>query len=213
MDNMGSKPGEDGRAFSVVSCVSLVRETARSAHEVLETRLNAILENISLSGYETLLSRFFGFYQPMEARLTVLAGQPDFPPEFKFRSKAPLLAGDLLALGRSESFLRTVPLCERLPELSTTAQALGAIYVFEGAALGGQVIAPRLRSRLGIMPQNGGAFFYGDGPRVAVRWKAFREVLAGTPAESAGPTAQAALQTFEAFNRWLFPDAWQFSES
>jgi heme oxygenase len=163
MDNMGSNAGDGCGAFSVVSCVSLVRETARSAHEFLETRLNAILENISPSEYESLLCKFFGFYQPMEARLTVLAKQADFPPEFELRSKASLLAGDLLALGRSESFLRTVPLCQWLPELRTTAQALGAIYVFEGAALGGQVIAPRLRSRLGITPQNGGAFFTGTG--------------------------------------------------
>ena len=67
MDNMGSNAGDGCGAFSVTSCVSLVGETARSAHEVLETRLNAILENISPPEYETLLSKFFGFYQPMEA--------------------------------------------------------------------------------------------------------------------------------------------------
>lgn len=188
-------------------CLSLLRQATRPAHQILESRLTGVLETISRAGYGSLLVKFLGFYRPIEARLAVLASEPDFPRQFEPQPRTPLLVRDLLVLGFPESTVATMPLCERLPDLTGAAQALGAFYVLEGAALGGQVIAPRLQARLGVTPENGVAFFYGDGPpQVAARWKAFRQVLEHWPAQGTAAVAGAALQTFQTFERWLFPD-------
>ena len=188
-------------------CLSLLRQTTRPAHQILEDRLTGALETISRAGYGMLLAKFLGFYRPMETRLAVLASTPDFPRQFEPQPRTALLVRDLSALGFSENALATMPLCRSLPDLTGAAQALGALYVLEGAALGGQVVAPRLQARLGVTPENGVAFFYGAGPRqVAARWKAFRQVLERWPAQSTDAIAEAALQTFQTFERWLFPD-------
>jgi heme oxygenase (biliverdin-IX-beta and delta-forming) len=195
-------------------CLSLLKETTRPAHQALESRLTAVLENISHDRYKALLARFLGFYQPLEAKIALLSLKDDFPKDFEPRPKSFLLARDLMAVGLPEDLLQALPYCERLPELSSVAQALGALYVFEGAALGGQVIAPLLHSRLGITAQKGCAFFYGDGPvQVSQRWKAFRQVLESRPAQSAAATAQTALRTFETFDRWLFPGTTHSTEA
>ncbi|MBV9492163.1 MAG: biliverdin-producing heme oxygenase [Verrucomicrobia bacterium] len=181
---------------------SSLREATRPAHQRLEDRLAAMLETISLAEYRALLARFFGFYHPMEERLAAFADECGLP----LRSRTPLLVRDLLALGLPAGAVSMVPLYGCLPELNDPTQALGALYVVEGAALGGQVIAPRLQAQLGVTPENGVAFFYGDGPGTGPRWKAFRQVLAGYPIGDAPAAAQAALQTFESFERWLFPN-------
>lgn len=47
----------------------------------------------------------------------------------------------------------------------------GVMYVIEGSALGGQVVSRHLRDKLGITPDQGGEFFFGDGPGTFARWK------------------------------------------
>jgi heme oxygenase len=138
------------------TCLALLRENTRPAHQALETKLNSVLGNISPSGYQTLLIGFYGFYSPIEAKLTLLAGHP----------------------------------------------------VLEGAALGGQVIAPPLKVRLGITPQNGSAFFYGEGPRVYERWKAFLQILAGFRQITRLPLRKRPWRLFKLLMTGFFRMAW-----
>ena len=188
--------------------LELLRQTTRPAHRMLEQRLSERLETISIEDYRALLTRFFGFFRPLEAQLTLLTGSGGAFFDFTPRLRAPLLVKDLVFLGLTEAAVAALPVCHPLPALSSPADAFGALYVSEGSALGGQVIARRLQARLGtrITHQNGLAFFYGDGPGVAARWNAFLQALARQPAETSVPAAQTALRTFEALARWLFPE-------
>ena len=55
------------------------------------------------------------------------------------------------------------------PAVATTAEFAGCLYVLEGAALGGQVLARSLASRWQRTPRTGTAFFSGDGPAATKR--------------------------------------------
>jgi heme oxygenase len=50
------------------------------------------------------------------------------------------------------------------------AEGVGAVYVLEGSALGGPMIAPLVERHLDLAPGEGTAFFRGLGPRTAGRW-------------------------------------------
>jgi heme oxygenase len=87
--------------------------------------------------------------------------------------------------------------------LHSPEAAWGALYVVEGSALGGQLIARQLSERLGITAERGGAFFAGWGERTGSRWREFRELL---DIEVAGSQAQTqacigAVDTFDGFSR------------
>lgn len=74
---------------------------------------------------------------------------------------------DLRALGSP----RLAPLrCPDLP-LACPSAALGSLYVLEGSALGGRVIARQLHERLGITPASGGRYFGGRGEDTGRIWR------------------------------------------
>jgi heme oxygenase len=59
--------------------------------------------------------------------------------------------------------------------LTSPAGALGALYVSEGATLGGSLIAPHVRAVLG--PDVPVSFFAGGGTDVVARWATCRRVI------------------------------------
>jgi heme oxygenase len=94
------------------------------------------------------------------------------------------------------------PRCDEVPELGSIESALGSLYVFEGATLGGQLIARRLVERFG--PSAPCGFFNSYGEDVGRMWKAFRVTL--SEYSSAGVDSViigSAIDTFERFGRWL----------
>lgn len=52
-----------------------LREETRDAHEHLEARMDILGCTRSLSGYKGLLAKFYGFYLPLERRLSDVAAQ------------------------------------------------------------------------------------------------------------------------------------------
>lgn len=97
-----------------------------------------------------------------------------------------LVRADLAALGVAERCETPV----KLPALPSVAAAFGSLYVLEGSALGGQVIAREL-ARHGIGPQAGGSYFAGAGPATGARWRAFRVLLEDEVGGDAAARAQA----------------------
>ena len=80
--------------------------------------------------------------------------------------------------------------------------ALGSMYVFEGATLGGQFITRHLAGRFGLPAA--GEYFNSYGDDVGRMWKAFRGVLLEHSSPEADPVIiGAAVDTFERFGRWL----------
>ena len=169
-------------------------------HERVEADLDILSDSFTLDDYRLLLGRFLGFVRPWEARVRLCLGAEN--RLFEERRKVARLERDLRSLGVHEEAIRGVDLCPDLPRIECVGSALGSMYVFEGATLGGQVIARRLRSRFGL--EAGSSFFNSYGDDVGPMWKAFRDTLARHSSPEADPVViEAAVETFERFGRWL----------
>ncbi len=124
----------------------------------------------SVGSYATMLERLFGFYSVVEPRLLAGAGQaPGL--DLERRVKTPLLIADLRALGRSESELGRLPRSPAVPRLDGVPRVMGALYVLEGATLGGKVIEREVGRRLGLDRASGTAFFGAYGSDAARNWR------------------------------------------
>lgn len=189
-----------------------LRTNTRPAHERLEARLSILRPDLTLAQYTDLLRRQYLLYLPLETHLGQTFGAEwlillDWPS----RRKTHLLRADLQALG------------DRLPDtgapgeqprlaLPDEAAAWGALYVLEGATLGGQIICRHLGQHLGLQADTGLSFYASYGTLVGPRWKSFLALL-DRRHEAAGADAAAfragavrgAHETFAAFERWLVP--------
>jgi heme oxygenase len=156
--------------------------------------------------YAAVLARLHAFYAAAEAAVATWADAlAVYGLDLAPRRKAPLLARDLLALGeRPAAAAAARPL-----DLPTPAHVLGALYVLEGATLGGQLLRRRLGPALGLAPERGLAFFSAYGAAVGPMWRRFGEAVARFDAaapEAEGPIVRAhavagARATFAAFER------------
>ncbi len=135
----------------------------------------------SLGGYVALLTRMEAFYRAFEP---LVAHHPFFTPRVQ------RLRHDLDILGPWQALPAPVLRLEN---------ALGGLYVIEGAALGGQVIARHLKATHRLDATNGASFFASGGDPVGARWKAFRALLDATDDYEA--VERSAFETFLAFER------------
>jgi len=179
-----------------------LRRATAAHHGTLDRGLHYVLgEELSLERYGRLLAALYGFYVPLEASLSALqAGAA--APAVPLARRTALLERDLRALGAEPA---QVPICDRPPCLTSVDHLAGAVYVVEGACLGGQVIARAVSRQLGVRREHGAAFFSGDGAGTAARWKA---VLAWLDARERAARAgheitEGACRTFAALSQWL----------
>lgn len=190
-----------------------LKAQTRGEHVAMEAALDLMRDDVLLADYRRLLERYLGFYAPVEARLAgVLAGVPLGGLEFETRRKLPLLQADLAAL--SGPAADTLAMCDALPPLHTPAQAMGCLYVLEGATLGGMVIGKHVQRTLGLRPDCGARFFHGSGARTAEMWRAFRAAMVefaadADAADAADATADAVVdsanETFRSLRYWCMP--------
>jgi heme oxygenase len=190
-----------GRPSSVHA--QLKRGTAE-LHRRLERALDLLDPDLSPDRYRRILECFLGFYAPVEAGLerAAAAGLALWLP---IRARTELIERDLLSLGLSRRELADLPRCADLPRLSRPEEMAGCLYVLEGACLGGRVIAPVLRERLGVAQGSGASFFIGDAEGTQTRWRVFLDWLEGlvradTQTSEIIASAQA---TFLAFALWV----------
>lgn len=185
----------------------LKHETAHY-HKQLEANPYSIAlmnNTITRENYRTLLRKFYTFYEPMEIQLGLMPHWKDIGLNFDNRRKVHLLVADLLALGDTNFSLAGMPLCAELPPVRTLAQALGCLYVFEGATLGGQLILRHMQAHFGFTAQNGCAFYSSYGDSIGVMWKQFGRIVteqATTPKIEA-EIVESACQTFTRVEAWI----------
>ncbi len=186
-----------------------LRHATDAAHRRLEESLALQDRCRSTEGYAAVIARMWGMYAPLEAELArVDLGALGLDMESRF--KAGWLLTDLAALGFSARDIAALPRAARIPVLDDPVDALGVLYVVEGAALGGQVISRQLEARLSVTSQSGGRFFASYGARVGETWRAYLAVLEATGAtpDAAARIEAAALDTFACFEAWL--GEWSF---
>ena len=179
-----------------------LRCATQAQHRALDQGLRYIVgKGLSRRRYGNVLAALYGFYLALELRLqqlqTIYAanGVP-------LVRRTGLLEHDLCALGISPG---TLPTCTDMQQLATRDHLAGALYVVEGACLGGQVIAHAVKRHLGMGSGTGAAFFSGEGAHTAIRWK---RVLAWLDAEErtrAGGDGiiEGACRTFALLSQWL----------
>lgn len=183
-----------------------LREQTRSWHERVERTVDLPRRLESLSGYRSLVRRFYGFYQPLEARLASDCKLGEIALDIDQRWKAELLWDDLRALGDTAEQIETLPRCKELPIVSTAAEGLGCLYVMEGATLGGQIVRKEVQRRFGLTAERGIAFFSSYGDQVGPMWKQFCETLTAYNArhpETEDRIVAAATQTFAGLDAWI----------
>ncbi len=153
-------------------------------------------ETITRENYLRLLGRLYGFYTAFEAAAGLSPTRSDW------------LIEDLTALGVSPAARAGLPLCRGFPDLATPEALLGALYVVEGSALGGVVLARHLDGVLGEGRLDGRRFFRGRQAETGAAWRAYLQQLsaASGAAEDRATMIFTANATFAVFERWL--DGW-----
>lgn len=176
--------------------IAALRRATADRHAAIEALLR-LDETVARPRYELILTGFESFLSAWEPR--VRAALPEaLRPWFDGRSRLAFARQDLRALG-----LRPLPPARAALatlDLPDAAAAFGTLYVLEGSALGGQVIARRLTSTLGLDGGHGAAYFAGWGSDTGGMWREFRERLETQLDGDAGrhSAGRAARQTFDA---------------
>ena len=184
-----------------------LRSVTGAAHARLEAELDLLGRGLDPDRYRRLLERFLGFHRIVEPRLDAWHRAADLL-DWPDRRKTALLVADLGDLGVGPGRLAALPDCPDVPEITSTADALGILYVVEGATLGGRVIAEHLRG--GCVPVRALRFFGSYGEDVGRRWNGWRTTTRGWVGEDgvrADGVVAAAAETFAVLGRWLAPAA------
>jgi heme oxygenase len=189
--------------------LELLRERTTHLHEQVERAVDLPARLCSVATYTSLLARFYGFYAPLE---DCLAGVDDYAAvglDFASRRKAHLLRDDLSALDVAEADIDALARCSDLPAVTDLGDALGCLYVLEGATLGGQIVCRRAEQALGVSPGRGCSFFASYGEKVGPMWKEFCRTLEGYAGVNPGASERivtAAVGTFVGLDQWLAED-------
>jgi heme oxygenase len=181
-----------------------LKEKTMPYHKNLEQKLDLFKPGFSRTDYLQLLKRFWGYYLPLETKLTHIPELIAWLPDLNHRAKLPLLESDLINLGIPPDYLKLLPLCADLPTFKEPAAALGCLYVLEGSTLGGQMISRHLKQSLDLDKNSGVAFFIGYAESTGSMWQLFRESLNAAQVDQE-IVIQAACETFLTLERWLCP--------
>ena len=148
-----------------------LRAATAVLHQRVEDGVDLFRNAETKVGYAELLIRMEAFYAGFEPAL-FRALPTELPEEFRF-ARVDRLREDLDVVRPGWT-----PRAPIAPDgFESDAHALGGLYVVEGAALGGQLIARFLLARHGYSASRGASFFASAGNAVGPRWRAVRDVL------------------------------------
>lgn len=180
---------------------SALRQATAAVHERVEQGALLLAPDLTPAAYRNVLQAYYGFYAPLEARLAPVAATVE-GLGWSQRVKLPWLEADLCALGCTR--LEALPRYTGLPPVERPEQALGALYVLEGASLGGQVLCRRLSRHPELV--GGLRFLRGYGDATGRRWREFLGCLRSQerqPVRVQERLISSAVDTFQGFARWL----------
>lgn len=180
-----------------------LKDNTADIHEQVEQKVRIFSPQFDVQAYTRLLTRFYGFWAPLEEELCHLPELRNPALHLEFRLKAHLLEADLRFFGIDPT---VVPVCSSLPVVRTFGRALGCLYVLEGSTLGARFIAKHISVQLNIDEDSGGLFFNAYGAAVGERWLAFKAfVISQANIWTEEELLSAARETFERLNDWMEP--------
>lgn len=159
-------------------------------------------DRLSATAYGNILAAIWRFIDGFET--TLLRQAPEMSARFSYseRVKSPLLLEDLAFLKHelpsATSAARVVT-----GRLEQHERALGAMYVIEGATLGGKYVSEHVSRVLGFERPNGVSYFYSYGDRRGSMWNSFRREADNVISEKGLDLQRiidAAIETFESYS-------------
>jgi len=184
-----------------------LRERTAPLHREIESLLRLPGAICSRADYQDWLGHFLGLYDPLQRVLVTFSEWESLGLMMSARDHTGCLVDDLVALGIDPRELpRASP--ELLPDLPTFGHALGALYVIEGATLGGRLILRDLEPRIGVAIAGATRFFGGRGETVGPMWQSFRTALDDfglKQPQLCADVGAGAERTFRAMLVWFAP--------
>jgi heme oxygenase len=195
----------DTRSEESASLRDILKRATSAAHVALEATalMRAVSSGVpSHEAYASYLSCHWRVHVGLEAMLAT-----QLPASWTNGRllKSAWLATDLQALGR--------PLPEApapVPRVRSIAQALGVMYVLEGATLGLAVVTRRLPPSHPAIA-GAGRFMAAYGSRTGSRWSEFQRMLATVDRAKWPSACAAANATFSSFQQ-VFDAGWLSSD-
>ncbi len=194
--------------MSSENALAELRLTTRAEHDRIEGILR-LAEPMSMERYAAVLCGFDAFLRVWEPRIH--AALPErLQGWFRARRRGGFASADVEWL-RAVAGVEPVPIAAHqavtLP-LGDLAEVLGSLYVIEGSALDGRVIAPHLKRTLGLGQGRGASYFHGFGGETGVMWSNYRVLASLEIGESSRSTVracQSAKRTFAALIDLFMP--------
>lgn len=182
-----------------------LRAETRGDHDALEAiGLSEKITDGSLQPdeYKKLIKVHYLVHRDLEEQLEQ-AGVGDIFPglDYAARKKLPLIRKDLQELGIKEEELAEREAAGSSPEMRIPFGLLGAMYVMEGATLGGMVIVKSLKKNQNLSEISTFHYFGCYGGETGKQWKRFLEVLQqeGNKPEAKEQVVLAAKETYQFF--------------
>ena len=181
-----------------------LRQQTKESHNHLEENYfsKAILEpTVSLANYQTYIAKLYGVVSACEN--DVFPAVAMLLNDVDKRHKSDLIRNDLQNTGLASTLIKNLPVHHFT--FSSTAEALGIMYVLEGSTLGGKILYKHINSVLGFNAENGASYFWGYGPPTGTFWKTFITLLAAYAVEKncEKEIISSAIQTFMTIDHWL----------
>ena len=200
-----------GREHVTNELFSQLRTATAAAHRRLDAEIDVCGDGLTLERYRVLLMRFHGIFSVLEPQLAAVRGldELDLDLDLARCCRTAWLSEDLEALGVTHSRILEVDQSTHPYLVTDVSEALGCLYVIEGAGLGGQVIVPCVQRQLGLTPNHGCRFFAGHGPATIDRWQRLRAKANdhARRTNSHARTVQSAVDLFETFVNWFSEEA------
>lgn len=169
---------------------------ATETHPLMQDLLSGQAER---GAYARLLAALYPFYARAEADAAIAAWCAQHYPPFVSQKRTTLIER---ALGHGSQ--APFPLHSNEPLCADESEAIGALYVMEGATLGGKQIAKQLRLHYGLRIEPGASLFDPYGKACAANWQAFHRAVRQCEAFIAADAAiRAAKEHFERFGACL----------
>ncbi len=153
--------------------------------------------------YVHQLVRAYGFEAPLEAAFAYTP-QLRVVIDLRERSRAGLLAQDLLALGLSPNEVAKLPQCSSIASFHHPYEALGWLYVNERATLHFDAVRRHLEDHvLGVI--DGLSYLSAYGANVNKRWTELGQSIDGiaTTTHLLGRVITGAHAAFDRLNKWF----------
>lgn len=179
----------------------LLKENTTHAHEALEDIMYAIdifNKSIDINKYKNLINILSIVHKNIEPRIfSCIDRKMSLALQLPSRSKLRALELDrqVLNILIDEADMSAIP----IPHYNSQAEALGGLYVLEGATLGGNVILRHLKQVAAF--QHLSFNYYGIYKnQLAAKWKDFLSILDSTNQDAYNSCIQKANETFIYFS-------------